>query len=259
MHRMHALKKVFIAGVSFFVPFLIFVFLLHGTVSENLFYSPFLYLLFTIIASVLSFVISYLTYQMYIRDRDVRMFVAALAFCIFGLVFFSDIVSTSNLFNKEAFEVIEHYGMLAGALVLSMMAVPASMFTSAVTFVYHRRVEVFLGVILCVLIFPVTLFFLPSLVATLGSSSYVVTIITGVVFLVGLGLLLTDGENETSALSPYLIVSFSLFICAAIIPLFYTHWNLLWWYFNIITFIGFAAFFVGVVREESVGGVGSFC
>lgn len=251
MQSSSILKKVFVACVSFLVPFLIFVFLSSNELSKVLFYSPPLYLIVTVITSVLSFIIFYLAYQIYIRDRDARMFAAALAFCIFGLVFFSDIISTSNLFNKEVFEIIEHYGMLVGAMSLLVLAAPANSLNTLNAAIYHRRRETFLSVILCLLIFFGASFLFPSIVKILGSFTPFAMVSTGVLFFTGLSMLLIRGEDEENSPSPYFIASFSILINTAIIPFFYEHWSILWWYFNFVIFASLIIFFVGLVRGVS--------
>ncbi len=236
---------------AFFLPFSVFIFLLNSKLKADIYHDLLLHSVMLLVICGFAFYTAYFAYRSYEKNRDVRLFILALAFFIFGFSFFLHGMSISafGLFNEIIFDVTEHYGLFLGSLILIGIILPIEKWRDGA---YKNRAKIFFGLAFLLLISFIALVFLPDFAEGLEGLVNIFTGLTGILFVICLIFLIKIYAETGTVLLLHLILGFSILINTAIIPFFYREWNVLWWYFHLVFFLGFIVILLGLLkgREE---------
>ena len=244
-------KIVAIAFISFIVPFLGFVFLRQSGIGNISFHSHGVHTAALALIAIFAFYSCLTAYRAYEKRKDARIFFIALAFYVFGFAFLLHGISVPDfyIFNEEIFDITEHYGLFLGSLTLFLLIFPWNAWKLKI---YNRRIFIFgcLAAFLwagfaSLIIFPQAAEFLYSVVDLF-------IILTGILTFITLLFLIVKYREKKNTLLAYLIIAFSIFLNAAIIPIFYEEWNIVWWYFHAVFSASFIVILIGLkaVRKQ---------
>src|SRR3989338_9715081 len=109
------IKLFLMALTAFLLPFSAF-FALQFFSTEFFFYNTAIHSTIVLIISAISFLIFYAVYNSYKQSKNVRLFVVALAFYIYGFSFLPHAISTT-IFSDVVSEIATQYGLFFGTLI----------------------------------------------------------------------------------------------------------------------------------------------
>src|SRR3989338_7108496 len=178
------------------------------------------------------FGIWFLSYQRFVRDKDLRWYILSVAFFIRGVFAFAHavLVPVFGWGNEELFDISEHYGLFLASLLLWGLAIPFS--DRLKDKIYQGRTRIFLGLNAVLLIGFTPVFLSPFLQEALYSQANLFIGLTGVSFLfLFLALIWRQKDSFFGSSLPLVL---ALLAAATIPPFFYREWNLTWWYFHIL-------------------------
>lgn len=244
-------KILLIAITAFALPFLGFIFLLKSQIGEISLQNYLAHSALLIIACTLAFYVSYRAYSAYNKNKDYRVFFVALAFYIYGFGFLIHGITVPGFrfINEGIFDFTEHFSLFFGSLIMLGLVLP---FQGLDDWLFrHKKGLVFELIMLSVLIF----IFLPAgFPARINNFShyidFAVVAPTGLLLLITLSFLIKKYMETASELLFYLIISFAVLINAAIVPLFYEEWGVLWWYFHFVFILSFAIILTGILSGQ---------
>lgn len=177
------------------------------------------------------------------------MFVVALAFLVFGFVFFAHAISVPGwgMFSDAIFDVNEHYGLFFGSVILLGLIFPLPGWQEDI---FKHKGKIIFAVTAFLVLSFILLISLAPLAGLLEEIVNITIGATGLFFAVSLIFLIRQYRRNPHPLLFYLIMGLSVLLNSAIIPLFYTEWGLLWWYFHLTFLIGFGCITVGLMKSR---------
>lgn len=182
------------------------------------------------------FFVYFFSYQLYVKEKDIRYYIVGLSFYVLGVFGFihSVMVPAFGWGNEALFDISEHYGMfLASFLLLGLIF---SFTVAAQEKIFRLRTKIFLSVNLFIAIGVALLFLSPGLSTVLYRNVNFFIGLAGLYFLFLLLVLSVRQENNffTTSLPSVL----ALLATAATAPLFYQEWNAVWWYYHLLWLSG---------------------
>jgi hypothetical protein len=182
----------------------------------------------------------------YASSGDIRIMLLIFAFFIFAVVFFLHAIAAPSFhFVTEAFfDITEHFSLFFGALLLFI----GSFFPiiKMNKYFYNRLKLVFILLSLLLLAFFSLLFFFPKLAHFTEAYINIPILLTGPLFFLAAVKLFRQYCLSPKKFLYKVILGSSILISTGIIPLFYTEWNALWWYFHLVILAGFTIMTIGV-------------
>lgn len=242
-------KSLLILFTSFFITFYISLAILSSYLSHVYYTSLVAHSILLIIICSTAFSTCYFYYYNYSQNRIFPFFVMALFFEVLGFMFFFHAVSIPSFyfFNEYIFDVTEHFGPFLGGLVLMLMFLPDGF---AKNFFYKNRKKILvLSALALILWFIFYVFSIEASKSIFDNiNSYI--FLSSIFLLIGLVAIFKErGRLSEYKSFNYLIAGLGMFLNAAIEPLFYKEWNVLWWYFHLIlVFAGFVIF-AGILKK----------
>jgi two-component system sensor histidine kinase VicK len=257
IHKQSSLSRiVFISTVSFLLPLFGFLALLGSPLGGQIYQNDILHLVIMAIMCPVAFYVSFRAYLGFKDSRDTRLFFVALAFYVFGFVFLLHaVVAPVFNFPEVVFDIFEHYGLFLGVIIfLFILFVPIK---PEKLYIHKSKVLFFSALLLLLATLAVIVY--PPLTQLLERGIDIFTGATAGLFLILVVLLIQKYKNTKNVLLVYLIAGFSILVNVGIIPFFYNEWNVLWWYFHLVSLIGFVVILVGVSggkrREKDFSGM----
>jgi hypothetical protein len=185
----------------------------------------------------------------YKYTEKIEVFILALVFCIFGFVFLYHGLAIPGLlfFNEEIFDIFEHTGLFLGAFV-SLLLIPDFICYSKK--VYLNRKNILTALIAFLVAYPLFILSTPPFVEIISTSINVLTFATAILFGIDVAFLTNKYLQTKSVVLYYLIIGFAILINTGIAPLYYQEWNLMWWYFHLVTLIGYIVILIGLNKSD---------
>jgi len=245
------MKKVIVfTFLSFLIPFGIFIYLLKKVATPELFiHSHLIHGVVMVAICLVSFFVAYRAYLSYFYSKKVEELFLTIAFYMFGLIFLiHGIFVPGFLFIDELlFDVFEHTGLFLGSFLFLGLGLSL---TKRKEWIYNNRSKIITGVVASTIAYPIFILGTPPIAEYIGSKLDIITGLTSVFFLLSIFVLLSKYRKQASSLTLYLSVSFAMLINTGIIPFFYEEWNIVWWYFHILTLISFLVLLVGLLKGD---------
>ena len=243
--------RLYLFSVGAFVVSLFGIIVLRASQLNDVFYDDKAFHSIVMIIIVgLAFAIFYFAYQAYKNSKNLRIFSVSLAFYFFGFISFFHITSSTGFYplSDAIFEITEHYSLLFASFALLGLFLPEGAFWKKV---YRQRIKiiflstaVFLSGLVLILLFP-------GLAEILEDLEHIITVLAGLVLLATFVFLLRKYHSDKSEVIFFLTIGMAILVNSAIVPFFYEKWNILWWYFHFLYFLGFSVILYGMLKYTS--------
>lgn len=231
------------------VPFIGLVILLSSSLKDVSYIDHLVYSISLILVCLLSLIVSSFSYKTCHADDGVRIFFISLAFYTFSINFLVHFISSLGfiLFNKSLFYTTENFGILLGTLLLLLSFLPN--IERNKDFVLKYRLKIFTLWSVGLMSFLGSALSFPQVAQILELTSNIVVIATtAALFALFILSLLWYGEKKNH-LALFLYSGFAILFSSEVTSLFYTEWNLMWWYSRFIFVIGIAIILAGFIHE----------
>jgi hypothetical protein len=239
-------KALFALIISFLIPFGIFL-ALNSIEIVFLFESNIFHGVLMVLLSILAFYTAYRAYLAYKYTSDIQEFTLSLAFYVFGFGFLYHGIFIPDLlfFDELVFDILEHTAFFFGAVLLLALVFPVEKWKKMI---FKNTARIFVALTAALIAYPAFILSSPPLAEYLGKALNSITWLTAVLFFV-VALSLANQYRRTKApLLIYLIAGFAILINLGIIPFFYEHGGLIWWYWHLMSLAGYLAVLVGINR-----------
>ncbi|MCR4283714.1 MAG: hypothetical protein NUV64_00140 [Parcubacteria group bacterium] len=243
-------KAIILSTVSFLVSFGAFIYILKRVATPDLFvHNHLLHGAVMIAVCLVSFFAAYRAYVSYSYSKNVYELFLALAFYIFGFIFLAHGVFVPGFlfFDEMLFDIFEHTGLFLGSILFLGLGLSLSKWREDI---YNKRSKIIAGFIAATVAYPIFILGTPPIAEYIGSKLDIITGLTAISFLISALILLVRYKDAITNLILCLIVSFSILINIGIIPFFYEEWNIVWWYFHILTLVAFLIILTGLLRTD---------
>lgn len=200
--------------------------------------------------AAINFRIFHITYNAYKKHKNIRLFIVALAFYVYGFSFLHHAILMPLSFSETSSEIVVQYGLFLGTLIfVAGLALPLEEFSDIV---YKNKFRILL--MLAFLFVGSSLFWLlaPEITATFEHSANAFNLATGILLFILIVSFLGRTKEFKNPLLFYTTIGLAILLAFAVTPFFdYDEWNLIWWYSHFIFFIAFTLIFIGIARGQA--------
>ncbi|MCK5461071.1 PAS domain S-box protein [Candidatus Gracilibacteria bacterium] len=243
----------FVLFASFALPLFGFMCLYESAIGDIVYYNKVVYGLSLSMLFSLSFYISRVASLGYKKNKDVRLFFLSLAFHVIGFVSFLHALLLIPFFeiHKSVFAVWEHVGFFFGALVfLGFFIAPKNIKNIE----RDKNKAFFLATFLILWGFFI-LVFLPEIAKAIELKINIFIGITGFLFaLVSLVFFIRFYYQTRVRILIHLFSGFAILMSTGVIPFFYEEWNIVWWYYHMLSLLAFVVILFGITRSGKQDG-----
>jgi len=243
-------KAMTIVVASLLLPIIILLALFKFLI-ETIFLSYYLHSFILIIASLLSFFITFYSHVLYKKNNNFRLLLISLSFYGAGLILLlhAILVPEFLIFNELVFDITEHYGFFVGSLLMFLIFLPIPEVCRKGACTYKN--SIFVTATLLLAAFITSIFVFPTFAEILESYINVVTLLTSAPYLLLSVVFVRNYLSTGLSLSFYFAAGFGVLVSIGIIPLFYEEGNIIWWYFHLVFIIGFTLILTGLIKDKS--------
>lgn len=217
---------------------------------STFFQSGITHVILLVFLTAINFIIFYIIYNAYKKHKNIRLFIVALAFYVYGFSFVHHAALMPWAFNEIASEIAVQYGLFLGTLIFVVgLALPMEEFSDIV---YKNKFRILL--ILAFLFVSSSLFWLltPEITAMFERNVNAFSLATGILLFILIVSFFGRTREFKNPLLFYTTIGLAILLNVVVIPFFdYNEWNLIWWYLHLIFLVAFTLIFIGVIRGQA--------